>query len=164
MLFCKFYDFSYFRVYRPSNIWKFKNVVVKMKIMLGKNQRHFWKVLNLLLLSLYYGHNDKPIISGCKMTLKVAKIAILAVFRGLYLKNRISKVVQIFFDGRLMSCEGFKRKKLLTMDISVGIWAFGSPTTVNFQYFKSMMLISRNLWICIFIKLLRNQIWDSLYT
>ena len=96
MLFCKFYDFSYFRVYRPSNICKFKNVVVKMKIMLGKNQRHFWKVLNLLLLSLYYGHNDKPIISGCKMTLKVAKIAILAVFRGLYLKNRISKVVQIF--------------------------------------------------------------------
>ena len=62
-------------------------------------------MLNLLLLSLYYGHNDKPIISGCKMTLKVAKIAILAVFRGLYLKNRISKVVQIFFDGRLMSCE-----------------------------------------------------------
>ena len=140
MLFCKFYDFSYFRLYRPSNIWKFKNVVVKMKIMLGKNQRHFWKVLNLLLLSLYYGHNDKPIISGCKMTLKVAKIAILAVFRGLYLKNRISKVVQIFFDGRLMSCEGFKRKKLLTMDIYVGIWACCSRSTEIFKYLSKQSI------------------------
>jgi len=140
LLFCKFYDFSYFRVYRPSNIWKFKNVVVKMKIMLGKNQRHFWKVLNLLLLSLYYGHNDKPIISGCKMTLKVAKIAILAVFRGLYLKTCISKVVQIFFDGRLMSCEGFKRKKLLTMDIYVGIWACGSRSTEIFKYLSKQSI------------------------
>ena len=100
-------------------------------------------MLNLLLLSLYYGHNDKPIISGCKMTLKVAKIAILAVFRGLYLKNSISKVVQIFFGSKLMSCEGFGRIKLLTMDIYVIIWACGSRSPGIFKYLSKQSLFCR---------------------
>ena len=79
-------------------------------------------------------------LSQCKMTLKVAKIAILAVFRGLYLKNRISKVVQIFFDGKLMSCDGFKRIKLLTMDIYVIIWACGSRSTGIFKYLSKQSI------------------------
>jgi len=84
------------------------------------------------------GHDDKPIISGCKMTLKVANIAILAVVRGLYLKSHSN-----FFGSRLMSCEDFGRIKLLTMDIYVIIWACGSRSTGIFKYLSKQSIFCR---------------------